>query len=450
MSSISDQRLKQLRGLMKSLPERLLSTLDGALQETTDKNLIEVRQITQAELEFRQVKRAIFAPYMPLCSQRRDEIEGKHFAPWILDNIWSALETQEPALFQQSRFSLRGLRPEDPTPVIFHRMITASAQLARDKPELILKGHASDADKAELAEFAHYLDLGRILRAAQLKIPEWLGRLDSDKAASLRVLYKDASDLAPESGVRFMEALFSYLEDGTMIIKLVATVCDRANDRFLSMSELNDFGERLLNFIESRIEALKLVLSGRAVLTEDSLKPAECMGLCLTVIQSIEHYIELAKDGPWGVRIGKAKTTISSMIEARLKSAEKTMTLALPTRTIRGREVACVDKQVSPENLAKAIECTEFVKETRQFATSGGFSSLHAKVLLGVERQINSYFEELIQIANMPEGEDEEKLCASFDTTTQLIESLLGSDAFALARRRVASALGAMLAKTVA
>ncbi len=63
-------------------------------------------------------------------------------------------------------------------------------------------------------------------------------------------MFKDACAINSEGGYRFIESLFANLDDGAQVVKFVATVSDRPNDRFLAQSELADFGERILAMIE--------------------------------------------------------------------------------------------------------------------------------------------------------------------------------------------------------
>ena len=129
MSVIAEKRLHLLRGLVKTLPQASLRSLELALGLSKEAALIEVRELVSLELEFRYVKEAVFAPYLPLFEARADGLEAVRFPSWLLANLWRALEVHEPELYQQSRYALRGLRAEDPTPVVFFRLVTAAAAI---------------------------------------------------------------------------------------------------------------------------------------------------------------------------------------------------------------------------------------------------------------------------------------------------------------------------------
>ncbi|ESQ73696.1 hypothetical protein ABAC402_18075, partial [Asticcacaulis sp. AC402] len=269
MGVIADKRLSLIRGLIKALPQHSLRSLELALGLTHDEPLVEVRNLISIELEFRYVKEAVFAPFLPLFRGRADGLEGVRFPAWVLDNIWSALEIREPELYVQSRYALRGLRTEDPTPVVFFRLVTAAAQICRDNPHDILPAKPDATDGKAVAEFASYLDLHRISRALMSKLPDLLGRIDADRATVLRLMFKDACAIDPGGGFRLLEILFANLDEGPQIIKFVATVSDRASERFLASSELAVFGERILSVIEARLADLKAYIGGRGKVCED-------------------------------------------------------------------------------------------------------------------------------------------------------------------------------------
>jgi len=443
MGAISDSRLHLVRGLIRTLPQASLRSLELALGLTRDAPLVEVRELITAELEFRHVKEAVFAPFLPLFQRREDNINGVEFESWILDNIWSTLEVREPDIYQQARYALRGWRAEeDPVPVPFFRLVTAGAAICRESPQDVMRAKPRKDDAAEIAEFANYLDLHRILRTALKRLPDFMGRIDAEKAAALRLMFKDACDFNDESGYRFLEVLFANLEDGAQIIKFVATVSDRPNDRFLAGSELADFGERILDIIDERVADLKALMGGKGA---GNLGTAGArISQCLAQMQSFEHYIELSRDGPWGKRIADGHKVIAELVEAHLKSAERTVSDALPMKTERvygrmKRDVPRIEQPAKPEVIERARHVLQFVRDIRSTAASGGYASLHAKTLQGLEGVLDAYFEELLGLANGEDPIDTEAAMAAFETVTDLMETLCGEEKAQVARRRIAS-----------
>ena len=415
---------------------------DGAPAGAQDAALIEVRELVSVELEFRYAKDAVFAPYLPLFEARADGLNAVEFPRWLLDNLWRALETHEPELYQQSRFALRGLRAEDPTPVVFFRLVTAAAAICREHPGDVLPKSPARGDSEEVAEFAHYLDLHRILRTVLAKLPDFLGRIDAEKAAALRLMFKDACAISDEGGMRFMEVIFSHLEDGGQIIKFIATVSDRPNDRFLAESELADFGERIIERIEEGLEDLKSAIGGKGdgALNGAGLRVAQSVGQ----LQSFSHYIEMTRDGPWSKRVAEASKQIAMLVETRLKGAERIFedALVMKSERVYGRvkkDVPKMDKFPKPEVVDRARNCAAFVREVRATANAGGFATLHTKTVQGLEAQLDAYFEALLDVANGEDPFDSDQVMTFFELVTDLMEVLCGEEKAVVGRRRVAS-----------
>jgi hypothetical protein len=436
--------MNMLKGLVRTLPQTSLRSLEMALGLTSDAKMVEVREPITAEIEFRHVREAVFAPYMPLFRSRDDGLASVIFAPWIVNALWSALEKSEPDLHAQAQFVFRSLRMEDPTPVAFFRLVTTAAHICNATPEVILPPHASDTDRAAVAEFGRYLDLHRLARQVLARLNDFMGRIDADKAAALRVLFNDASDLDIKGGTRLLEIIFANLDDGSQIIKFVAIVSDRPNDRFLAMSELADFGTRILDRIEADLAGLKSFMGGKGQACDDPGAAGDRVSQCLSQLQAFGHYVELAREGPWGKRVTEAQRVIADLVGHQLKSAEKTLEGVMPMRVERvyGRvkkEVPDYARVPSDEVLAKARGALLFIRKVRHIAMAGGFASLHTKTFEACELTLDAYFTELLALANGDEPFDAEPLLGGFERIADLMEALCGEEKGQLARRRVAS-----------
>ena len=441
---IAEKRMNMLKGLVRTLPQASLRSLEMALGLTNEAKMVEVRELIAAEMEFRQVREAVFAPFMPLFRPRADGLAGVRFEPWIVNALWLALGTSEPDLCAEAQVIFRTLRAEDPTPVVFFRLVTAAAHICHETPETILRPDAGDTERAAVAEFGHYLDLHRLARQVLTRLNDFMGRIDADKAAALRVLFSDASDLDINGGTRFLEIIFANLEDGAQIIKFVAIVSDRPNDRFLAESELADFGIRILDRIEADLAAIKAFMGGKGQVCDDPGAAGERVAHCLSQIQAFGHYVELTRGGPWGKRVTEAQKTIAGLVEHQLKSAEKALEGVMPMRTERvyGRvkkEVPDYARVPPEEVMARAHGVLTFIRKVRPIAMAGGFASLQAKTAEACELTLDAYFTELLALANGDEPFDAEQLLAGFERITDLMEALCGEEKGQLARRRVAS-----------
>ncbi|ESQ73655.1 hypothetical protein ABAC402_18080, partial [Asticcacaulis sp. AC402] len=164
----------------------------------------------------------------------------------------------------------------------------------------------------------------------------------------------------------------------------------------------------------------------------------------LSLMQSFESFIELQRDGPWGKRMAAGHKVIAELVEGQLKGAERVLENALPMKSERiyGRvrkETPHVERFPSPEEVVRAVQTLAFVRSLRNVAHSGGFAALHTKTAQALESAMDTYFEELLGIANGDEALDPEVVMSFFELVTDLMEALCGEEKALVGRRRVAS-----------
>ncbi|MDI7775370.1 hypothetical protein [Asticcacaulis sp. EMRT-3] len=453
MASIAVSRMTLLKGLINTLPPAPLRSLEMALGMTNDALLIEVRALVTAEIETRHLRDSVFLPFTPMFEARADGLDAMRFPRWLLYRLWSWLEQNQAPLCTEAAQALRVLRTEDPTPVVFFRLVKAAADICREAPQDIAPVNGAETDMVTVGEFAAYLDLHRLMRQTLARLPEFLGRMDAEKAAALRVMFGDASALDPASGYRFLELIFANLEDGAQIIKFVATVSDRPKDRFLAESEMAIFGERILDQIEARIGVLKHDMEDRH---GDNLdKAAEQVAQGFGQLQAFEHYIELSRDGLWGKRVMAARQHLAALVEQPLNGAEKLLEQALIMKNERRngrikREVPDLERLPDAVLEARIRQTLGFIGKARPIANMGGFLTLHTKVAQALEAYMDAWFAELLSLANSDEPADMVLVMRGFDLVTDLMALSCGDEKAQTARRRVASCERLKPARSVA
>ncbi|MFT3997269.1 MAG: hypothetical protein QM667_07675 [Asticcacaulis sp.] len=444
MGALSEKRLAMVDALVKTLPVSILRPLDSSLSLSHDPQLSDVRRIVAQELESHAVKAQVFRPFIPLFQTRDDGIEGVLFPNWVLDRLWRAMERVEAGIMGEVRTVMRGLRSGDQTPVVFYRAVSAGAELIRLQPEEILPQGADVDDAATLAEFADYLDLHRLLREALLRVPDWMGRIDAEKAAAMRLAFKDASAKSESGGVRFLETLYANFDDPALVMKFVSTVTDRPTDKFLSESELAVFGERLLHAAEERLKVFETIMRRKGREPAALGEAGGWIAQCLSLLQVLQQSVEMTREGPWGKRAGRIHQTISGLVEDRLKTVEKTIDQALPIRSERifgraTREIPDYDGP-KPEQAELALQTVAFLNQIRPAASQGGYASLLTKTVQAAEKVMDDYFERVLAVAVGDEPFDPQAVMTCFDRVIALMEGLLGETKGNLVRRRVAAA----------
>ncbi len=433
-----------VRALIMSVPDKALNSLNYALGQSKDPVFQVVSDLVFAEAQHRQIRDLVFEAFVPLFEARSDGIPSVVFPKMAYRELWSALLVQEPELCQEALLNLSlqsERRPEDAVPTVFFRLVTASARLARDVPDQVFVRSGMTDD--QIADLTAYLDLNRIARRALGRMPDWLGRIDAERSAALRVMFKDACDLHPSSGKRLLELMFCHLKDPLQIMKLVVTVSDRANERFLIDSELADFGTRLLDYCEANLKPLEKRDSD--LHKGDARRACEQITRMSGLLSGFDQYVELSKDGPWGKAIGDMRKRLSGLVESRLRGVEAAIHAALPTTSTRltakvRKSVPLVKGLPDPMKQSVALSMATFLKETRSLAANNGFGSLHTSIQREQSEWLREYADELVSHINSGDIKDEEAGKAHLEAAADILDAMDEGSEAALVRRRAAAA----------
>lgn len=433
-----------VRALITSVPDTALNSLNYALGQSGDTLFQVISELVIEEIRYRKIRDLVFEAFVPLFSARDDGIPSVVFSKVAYRELWTALLVQEPELCQEALLNLNlesERRPEDAVPTVFYRLVTASARLTRDVPDQVFV--RSGLTREQTAELAAYLDLNRIARRALGRMPDWLGRIDAERSAALRVLFKDACDLHPSSGKRLLELMFCHLKDPLQIMKLVVTVSDRASERFLIDSELADFGTRLLDYCEASLKPLEKRDS--ELHKGDTRKACEQITRMSGLLSGFDQYVELSKDGPWGKAVGDMRKRLSGLVEGRLKGVESAIHAALPTTSTRltakvRKSVPKINGLPDPEKQISALSMAAFLKETRSLAANNGFGSLHSSIHREQKEWLREYADELVSHINSGDIKDEEAGKAHLEVAADILDAMDETTEAALVRRRAAAA----------
>ena len=446
MANISPQRIALLEQFVSDLPGGILDRLCEALMSVRDGPMFEVRRLVETEAKRRIVIARVFHPYIKMFERRRDGLDSYVFPKWLLNNLWTELGKRHPDLVQQATRIMDALDSNDPVPVVFIQLAGEATALLHDQPDSVLPPKAQKADREEAIEFSHYLDLYRTLNKLLGLLPECAGRMDPEKEAALRVLYKDVSSLSERGGPHMVEVILSQLDAGAQILKFISAITDRRDDRFLADSELCEMGTRLVEWCE---DDLKLALSQ---FKNETTEPnaIKIIHEIMARLQVFEQNLELSRDGPWGKRLAVVRKEIAAQAESRLNGLEKMVELSLPQRKHKGRTIPRYEKPGAEETVNKAVMALKFIKSINNLANQGGFGALYTKVITQVETLVNGYVEDMVSSINSEDAPSESKLETVFEHTCKILEALFSESEANLARRRVAAAFSARHAKSVA
>ncbi len=429
-------QLKAVRSLIAATPDAALGRLAAALGAGGEE-FAPVLDIVLQEQMRRRTRQAAFAPVLPLFRARPDGVSTPVFPPSLLTGVWKALgEHCSPAMQVATRdFEL--WEPDyDPAPETLN-------VLCREAARLLEEGLCGAEETGQARELALYFKLAPLARLALARLPDWLGKATEERAAVLRLIFKDATSVCEDSAPRLMEMVLGQLEEAALILRPISLLTDRAGDRYLADSELRGFGERILALAERHVAGLKAFdPSGGAAAAHVAAAHARLAG---DILAELEHSVDLSRDGPWGRRVAQSRQMIAGAIETRLREAEKAVEHALPMQEVRltgrmTRPAPRLDAPPDPRFVEPARGLLTLLGETRHAAASGGFGALRTQVAEALSEWLEIYADELVHMLNGGEARDPAVAHQYLELAAEFLGCAENPKAAQIVRRRAAVA----------
>lgn len=429
-------QLATVRMLIASAPDAVLNSMAMALTGAEGELAPILAQVDQ-ERENRRLRDIVLGPVVPLFAPRRDGVRATTFPRRLLPALWRAVIEADPEMVTQAAADVLYWHPqEDEPPRSLDDLCRAAARLVRHDPPAAFQG-------PEAAELGVYLSLGPLARRALRRLPDWLGKATDERAAILRLIFKDAAAVCDDSAPRMMEMLLGHLPEAYLILRPISVLTERASDRYLADSELADFGERLLTEVDVRVDRLKHFdpnggeAAARAIAADVHAANA--------ILTEFEHSVELSKDGPWGRRVGDARKAMAVLIEARLRESQRRVEAALPLGAVRltgrmTRPAPRISTPPEPRLVEPARALLVLLSETRHAAATGGFGALRAHVAEGLSEFLEIYADELVHLLNAGEAPDTAIAHAYLDLAAEFLGWAENTKAAQIVRRRAAVA----------
>ena len=444
MTQLSEVKINLVKGLIEQAPDVAIQNLLSALRADRrhDESLTLVQSMIEREAGDRRARNLAFSPIAPLCAVA-GPFAGLSFPPRALTLIWKALKEECPDDVAAAK--AMAARWGDPacTPDVFDALCDRAA-IGLRAGEGTFGAAATAADQGGgRSSLAACLDIAPVTRRALDQMPEWLGRMTSEKAAKLRLAYRDAVAIADDAGPRFFEMLAAHLAEPWLILRVISGVMDRPGEAYVSGSELASFGERVLADIERRlgeVTAFKSTAGRRA-----AHAAAQAVHLATIEIAELEQSFALTPDGSWGRRLARQKKTLAATIEGHLKDTDDAVAHALPLHTVRigprtQRGVPRLSHDPEPAQVEKAMSLLTFMNEVRSSAAAGGFASARAKALEVLEVRLDKYVEEVLEEIRADDGVDPVRARAFLEIAAELCGLARDEKSAQIVRRRAAAA----------
>jgi hypothetical protein len=443
MGQISEARLDVVRGLIAQAPDAAVRNLLRALSADGghDEGLTSIQHLVEAEAADRRARNMTFAPIAPLCC-----IPGPFtrlsFPPRTLALIWKAAKAETPDQVAEAKALAANWRPEN-SPAVFDAICTRTAERLRTGggafEPVVESANAGGGAEA----LAGCLDIAEVTRRALNQMPEWLGRMTSEKAAKVRLAYRDAVAVAEDAGPRLFEMLAAHLSEPWLILRVISGVMDKPAEGYLSASEHASFPERVLDDIDRRLAELSAfkAQAGR----DAAMTAAQCVQIATTEVSEVEQSIALTPEGIWGKRLARQRKALAATIEAHLRAVDAAVGQALPLQTVRmgprsRRGVPKLVQDPDPALKETASALLIFVAEVRASAAVGGFASARAKALEVVDARLESYVEDLLEEIRGGESPDLPRARAYLEVAAELCGLARDEKAAQIVRRRAAAA----------
>ena len=447
MGQLSESQLATVRALLTSAPDCAVSDLEATLASGSERHttMRMIHGMVAAEALDRRARNAIFRPLVPICGAPRDGLRSPIFPAAALRGVWRGLKQTGSREVQQA---LAGADPRclDPPPEeIYDALCAQAAEGLRTSanPGYAAAAAALEKSAGGAESFAAYLDLAPVARRSLERMHEWLGRLSEERIAAARLAFRDAVAVAEDAGPRLMEILYAHLEEPWAVLRLVSAVMQRPTDRYVASTELAVFGDRLLEDIDAQ---LKVVAAFNAERGRDAGRAAGvAVRTAAMEIQEFDEAIDLAPDGPWGVRLLRQKKALVHAVEGRLKAVEAEVAAALPLQTaafrrqgVRGQPKLIADPD--PRHVQRAIGFLSFLAEVRSAGDRLGFGALWNKTTEQVQARLDTYVEDLLEKLRAGEGDNLERVRAYLDVGAEFMGLLSDERAAQIVRRRMAAA----------
>ncbi len=445
MPGLSASQFKIISTLIETAPDTAIRSLDMALasEAGTSGPMAAIRDLVSAEAGERRARRMTFAPLSGLCASASRDAAGKALPGQTISLLWKALKADLPD--QVSLAVATALQAQDEEPAAIFDALCSAAATGLRAPEGTPYAHAAavmeQVSPGSTGEIASFLDLAPLSREAMAKLSDWVSRMTEERAAAVRLAYRDAAAISPDAGPKLLEVLAARLDEPWLILRLINAIHERPTDRFLHGSELREVCERVLDDIDRRVDEFAAFDPQGGV--EAGFAAAANLIRAVAEITEFEMTIDLKKDGPWGMRIIKQKALFGKKAETILRKVDDAVAAALPVKAprhgkgLRGSPVFTQDPD--PLAVTRAEAMMAFLERSRGPAQAGGFASLRGKVVEMIDDRLDHYVDDVLDNLRSEAPEEPQRAAEYMEIAATLIGLYRDDKAAQIVRRRAAA-----------
>jgi hypothetical protein len=444
MAGLNDSQLAIIRKLVDTAPDTAIRSLGMALAAESEGAMAMIRDLVGAEAAERKARAMVFGPVMALCP-RQPTARFDCFPLKTPALLWKALKTVDPQAIEAVMAACADWRDDEGDVTPFDDLCAEAAAGLRapaGTPFQAAFDLIEAGDPGGAARFAAFLDLVPVTRTALIQLPDWLGRMTEERAASVRLAFRDAVTVAADAGPRFIDILIAQLDEPWLVLRVISAVMDHPGDSYMADSELAHVGERLLEEIDRHLEHLRTFDPQEGATA--GAEAAEAARLVVLAIAEFEHSLELKRDGPWGARLVRQKRDLAQAVEARFNKVDDAVAAALPLKTVKlaGKLMRGVPRLAGdPEDklVVKAEGLLAFLDQTRASAPTGGYAALRHKVVEKLENRLDEYAEDLIEELRNQDSANHDRARVYLELCARFVGFVRDEKAAQIVRRRAAA-----------
>jgi hypothetical protein len=435
MGELSANKALMLRALIDSAPDGLLLRLDHALSDESVRHgpLGQVWTLVDRESQDRAARNAILSPIVGLFSG-----SAAVFPSPLLGRLWRFLKTAHPREVERTSAMTRAWTPDEPDYRPYDEICALARRDILEDPDCLGQITAEQADRLVMA-----LALAPIVRRCLPHLGDWIARMDPERRAAARLGYRDSGLVAPDAGPLYFQMLAARLAEPRQVLRIIAAVMDRPNERYLAGSELASFAEGVLDSIERQLAAVRgFDPRGGDTAGREAGRAVHHAALA---IAELEEAVQLDRNGAWGQRVTAQRRGLANSVEARLKEIEPAVGQALPVQAIRysARLIRAAPKLVDdpdPAAVQRVRSLLAFADEVRSSADSGGFGSIRAKVLENLEKYVDPYVEDVLDLLRSADNQYPQRARAYLEVAADILTLAKNDKSGQIVRRRLAAA----------
>jgi hypothetical protein len=444
MPNLSTSQTSILRSIFSAAPDSAVMNLEQALAPEVRHGgpMAQVHSLVAQEATSRRGRSLAFMPLAPLC--RPGPGPGPRFPAQVLAQLWNAVRTAEP----RATRAVEALGPahDEDERAFANDTCDRVCSLARDglragegefAPIRAMLEHTPGG--AEL--FIKMLELTPLARRALSRLPDWMGRLNEERAVAIRLAYNDGEDVSVDGGPRLLDILCAHMPEPWRVLHLISAVMDHPTDRFAASSEIARFGEFFMDEIDRRLTEGRSFdpNGGKAA----GVAAAANVHVATLVIAEFETSLDMTREGVWGSRIAKQKLALAQLAESRLNQIDKALDAALPLTQVKfGKGVRGFPKlneDPSPPQMNKAQSYLAFFEQCRASANQAGYGSTRTKAGERMDGRLNQYVEDLLELLRGEDVQTPERIRLYLNAAADLVAVARGEQAAAIIRRRAAA-----------